>query len=327
VNYRRLAVGAIAVVGAGLLTFCMGPTSRADAPSGASAEALLAAVRAGCEAARSEVSTRVGTITIRESSWEGDRERLVTETTYQVVTDGAREKVSEAITYLVNDAVPPDPTLAVNVAGTTTTKQVASDGERFTVYRPGAKSAIVCGLDSALASDARSIRQTIEEVSPGVPDLNRAPASPRYVRRGPVIVGREEVRGEDCVVVEVCDVRVDANGDEISSYQRFWIAPQQGFVALKAEAGSRGGRYGEGVVFAQTEAEATQYPDGTWGLGRLRAQQYSLEGPPNLETQIVVTMADDYRLNAPVTEEMLKVQLPSGTKVYNELIEAEYTVP
>jgi len=46
-----------------------------------------------------------------------------------------------------------------------------------------------------------------------------------------------------------------------------------------------------------------------------------------LKMETVVTVADDYQLNAPVTEEMLKVQLPSGTKVYNELIDAHYTVP
>ena len=59
------------------------------------------------------------------------------------------------------------------------------------------------------------------------------------------------------------------------------------------------------------------------------ARQYRLDQLDTRELKIetVVTVADDYQLNAPVTEEMLRVQLPSGTKVYNELIDAHYTVP
>ncbi|NIN68571.1 MAG: hypothetical protein GTO63_28475, partial [Anaerolineae bacterium] len=149
-----------------------------------------------------------------------------------------------------------------------------------------------------------------------MPDLGWEMSSPRYTRREPTVVGREVVDGEECVVVELTHLWVNADGQEITWYHRYWIAPDMGFTALKGEDGYRGGRYGDGVVSEETEAEARQYSDGVWGLSRIWAQQYRLDesGIPHLEIETVVSVVDDYQLNAPVTEEMLTIALPSGTK-------------
>jgi len=83
------------------------------------------------------------------------------------------------------------------------------------------------------------------------------------------------------------------------------------------------------VVSVEIEAEARQYASGLWGVSRMWARQYRLDqlDTRELKMEVVVTVADDYQLNAPVTEEMLTIHLPSGTSVNNELIDVQYTVP
>jgi len=302
-----------------------GPTAGIAKDNGS----LLAAVRLGCETARSRISTRVGAISMHESFWKGDEKWLETETVYRVVSEGTKVKVTADKTYIRNETTTTDPGAVPIAPGTVMTTQLAFDGEKVVEYWPSENRAAIADPGSAIGSKLTPIRGTIEEISPGVPDLAKEMPSPRYTKRGPAVVGREVVDGEDCVIVELAHVRVDSDGQEIAWYHRYWIAPDMGFTALKAEFGYRGGRYGDGVVMVETEAEPRQYSNGLWGVSRIWAQRYRLDESDtrDLEIETVVTVADDYQLNAPVTEEMLKVQLPSGTKVYNELLDASYVVP
>ena len=317
-----------------LLLVCGVPAKADDSagPTAGIAEdngSLLAAVRLGCETARSRISTRVGAISMRESFWKGDEKWLETETVYRVVSEGTKVRVTADTTYIRNDWTTTDPGGVPIAPGTVMSKQLAFDGEKVVEYWPAENRAAIAGPESAIGSELRSITRIIEETFPGAPDLDMEMPAPRYTTRGPAVVGREVVDGEECVVVELVHVRVNSDGQEISWYHRYWIAPDMGFTALKAEFGYRGGRYGDGVVMVETEAEPRQYSNGLWGLSRIRARRYRLDESDtrDLEIETVVTVADDYQLNAPVTDEMLTIKLPSGTKVYNELIDAEYTVP
>jgi len=267
---------------------------------------------------------------MHESFWKGDKKWLETETLYGVVYDGTKLKITVDTTYIRNDTTTTDPGGTPIPPGTVMSKQLAFDGEKVVEYWPSENRATIADLDSVIGSQLTSIRGTIEGISPGVPDLlGWQTFSPRYTRRDPAVVGRELLDGEECIVVEVTHLWTNADGQEITWYHRYWIAPHMGFTALQAEHGYRGGRYGDGVVSVQKQAEARQYSDGLWGLSRIWSQQYSLNESaiPHLDSETVVTVADDYQLNAPVTDEMLTIHLPSGTKVYNELIDAEYTVP
>ena len=302
-----------------------GPTAGIAEDSGS----LLAAVRLGCETARSRISTRVGAITVHDSFWKGDKKWLETETVYGVVSEGTKVRATTDKTYIRNETTTTDPGGVPIAPGTVMTTQLAFDGEKVVEYWPAENRAAIAGPESAIGSELKLITATIEDILPGVPDLDMEIPSPRYTTRGPSVVGREVVDGEDCVVVELAHVRVDSDGQEIAWYHRYWIAPDMGFIALKTEVGHRGGWFGDGMVSVERKAEPRQYSNGLWGVSRIWAQRYRLDesGTRDLEIETVVTVADDYQLNAPVTEEMLKVQLPSGTKVYNELIDAHYTVP
>jgi len=322
-----LVVGvSIAAVAAGSLVL-RGDTF--EPVEGAEAQALLDAVRTGCETARSRISTRVGAISMRESFWKGDEKWLETETVYRVASEGAKVKMTVDETYIRNETTTTDPGGVPIAPGTVMSKQLAFDGEKVVEYWPAEKRATVAGPESAIGSELRSITRIIEETFPGAPDLDMEMPAPRYTTRGPAVVGREVVDGEECVVVELVHVRVNSDGQEISWYHRYWIAPDMGFTALKAEDGYRGGRYGDGVVSVEIEAEARQYASGLWGVSRMWARQYRLgqSDTRELKMETVVTVADDYQLNAPVTDDMLALRLPSGTRVKNELIDSEYTVP
>ena len=81
---------------------------------------------------------------------------------------------------------------------------------------------------------------------------------------------------------------------------------------------------------ARFDIDTVPCGDGLWRISSWRQDQYTMSpstGEPYLSARSTVTYSDDYQLNAPVTEEMLTIDLPSGTRVHDEVIDAYYTVP
>ena len=86
----------------------------------------------------------------------------------------------------------------------------------------------------------------------------------------------------------------------------------------------------ESVLMARFDIDTVPCGDGLWRISCWRQDQYTMSpstGEPYLSARSTVTYSDDYQLNAPVTEEMLTIDLPSGTRVNDEVIDVHYTVP
>jgi len=295
------------------------------------AEELLEVVLVGCETAASAVSTSAGKVTVHQWYWRPSGEVLETDSVYTIVCGGDRLKIVKEVSYMENQVTPrePNPDFRPFGPGTVLRQQVAYDGEKVTSYDPAQRRAVIAGPDSAIGDELRSMKLAVYAPGHGVPDLDPGSSSPGHTMSGPYVVGREVVNGDECIVVEFVATRTDAHGDEMKHYKRTWINPQRGFTISKSEGSHRGGVFGEGVLLSQLEVDTRQYSDSLWGISAARHEVYALDdsGRRYLQLRTITTFAEDYKLNAPVTEEMLAIELPSGTAVYNELIDAEYTVP
>jgi len=291
---------------------------------------LMATVLLGCRSAASAVSTSVGKVHLHEWYWRSNGELLETEAVYSVASSGDRFKVAAEVTYLRNDLTMPgsDPGLRAIPPQTVVKQELSYDGERVISYTPAQNRAVIADTDSSVGRDLRQIRLKVLSPGLGVPTLAAASPLPDYTRTGPYVLRREVVDGEECIVVEFVDARPDARGGEVKFYSTSWINPQRGFTLSRGESRAQGGPYGEGTLLAQAEVETRQCGGGLWGISEVEREQYALDssGRRYLQSRTITTFDPGYRLNAPVTKDMLTVKLPPGTKVHNELLDEQYTV-
>ena len=319
----------VAIAALVALTTFIAATGAATAgiePVGAEeAKDLLAAVRLASDAAAARVSTSAGQVRVHEWMWKATGELLETETVYDVASAGEKFKASVTTTYLTNEWA----SAGFNAPGTAHREELAYDGEKVTSYDPNRNWAEISGLDSDAGRQLRGLKAVVMSPGHGVPRLEQVKLPPGYEWNERRVLGREVVDGEECIAYESSHTAPGSDGAEVTYYNVMWLSPQREFTLSKSEHGIRGGRYGEGFVLAQGEVETRQYADGLWGVREVRMEEHRLDdsGKRYRNRYAVTTLADDYRLNGPVSEEMLTIQLPSGTKVYNTLIDAGYTVP
>jgi hypothetical protein len=268
-------------------------------------------------------------VTVHEWNWRDNGDLLETETTYTVASKGEKFRAAVETKYLTNQYPPPEPGLPVNTPGTVQRTVIGYDGERVTMDKPDLRYAEISGADSQAGRTLRSVKAMA--VSPGiaVPRFEEVLSTLDNPNPGPYVLGRQAVNGEDCLVIESVRTTATANGTQ-AMYFRFWVAPQKGFSVVKEECEARGGAFSkEGAVIERAECQVRQYGDGLWGVNQVQQEEYRVDnsGKLYLSARRVTTFSEDYALNAPVTDEMLAVALPSGTSVINELIDSEYTVP
>lgn len=294
------------------------------------AQDLLGAVLLGCGEARSRVSSGVGSMTEYEWRLDGDRKLLEVEKEHLVVFSGDRCRVRTDTVLLTNDrALPDEPHMVPVPLGIVRTEESAYDGESLVMYSREQESATIA---EGPGSNLDWLRFLVKMMAAGGPDPARAALGPpTHERRGPVVKGRQVADGVECVVVETVYAHTPEVGDGVWLADTFWISPEMGFAAVRMETRYFGGKFGaEGMLATAVTAQPRQCDSGDWRLSRMEAEQYALDaesGGTYLRSRTLVALADGFQINVPVTEAQLSIKLPSGTKVYNELIDAEYTVP
>jgi hypothetical protein len=129
------------------------------------------------------------------------------------------------------------------------------------------------------------------------------------------IVGREEVDGHECVVVEFSSP---------ISRVRVWVDVARGFAVRKLlvwylpEAG-------EAVLMREEEAALKQYTEGLWGPARYTRVDYRPDG--TIEKKVYGTYDPGFEINVPISEEDLAFTLPPGMKVLDERAHTSDTAP
>jgi len=62
-----------------------------------------------------------------------------------------------------------------------------------------------------------------------------------------------------------------------------------------------------------------------WGPAQFTLTDYGADGLANKMTTL--TYGADFQINVPISEDELTLKLPSGVSVYDEVLDATYTVP
>ena len=321
-RYAWIGVSAMLVL-AGYYAVAVGSAGGIQPVAPKEAADLLAAVRLGCDTATASVSTSAGVVTVHEWHWRDNGQVLETETTYTVASKGERFKAAVETKYLTNEWS------SYNTPGTIQKTVLGYDGETVTRYGPARSYAEISGIDSQIGRELRNVKLMAVSPGIGVPRFEGMPPTSDNPNPGPYVLGRQTLNGEDCVVVESSYSTPTEKGTQ-TMYVRFWLALQKGFSVVKSEGEARGGMFPEkGVLVDQGEAQLREYAGGLWGVSQVQQEAYMVDssGRLYLKTRTITSFPKDYAINRSVTDEMLAVTLPSGTKVHNELIDTEYTVP
>ena len=292
-------------------------------------QALLNAVRTGCEAAASAVQSGVGVITIHDTMWQENGARRDTEATYQLVQRGERVRVRFETRTIADEWDAPDLNEGGRVTSSASRWSLGSDGEAITYYEPESKRATVGDRSSAFARLLESALTITHAPGHAIPASVFDPDEWSEWASPPHVLGRETVNGEECVVVQVTRERVLDTGTYARTY-KYWIDPSRGFGLVRFENHLREAPSEESILMARFDIDTVPCGDGLWRISCWRQDGYSISrdtGNRYLSSRSTVTYSDDYQLNAPVTEEMLTIALPSGTRVHDEGIDAHYTVP
>lgn len=129
------------------------------------------------------------------------------------------------------------------------------------------------------------------------------------------IVGREEVDGHECVVVEFSSP---------ISRVKVWVDMAKGFAVRKLRVWYLP-EAGEAVLMREEEVDLKQYAEGLWGAARYTRVDYRPDG--TIEKKVYGTYDPGFEINVPISEEDLRLTLPPGMKVLNERSRTSDTAP
>ena len=255
-----------------------------------------------------------------------------TETAYQVVFLGERFKLTAEEKFIKNLPAEPLPTDAVLISpGSTLTRQVAFDGEKVTRFTPQSNEATVGDRRTSFGRiGMQDFENRVSVIGDGLlnPETWTKLGPPHYIRSAPRIVGRENIEGDDCVVLEMTLTRQADPGQGIVHTFWFWVNPAKGFTVPRKCNWIKGGTYPEKTLLSETEVAVRQYADGLWGPAKETVTGHRLNSTSGeyFKDQYYVTTYDaDLQINAPVSDSELTLTLPSGTTVTNELLQETYT--
>jgi len=295
-------------------------------------EGLLAALSEACANAVSSIRSGSGHATTYLWTKRGDGGELETEARNDLKFRGDRFLLREAVEYLTND---PAPDRESSEAPPPTMRNTTSsyDLEKVTIleqYDSLPAHATICDPTRGRGRD----RINLYKVFAGVVGHGVGHLVPRPEDLPPIIevtsakiAGRETVNGDECIMVDIVMTLhlPEPEKDTITSTVRKWVDVDKGYTIVRARSWKEGNVYGVKTLVLESSTTVRQYGDEVWGPDTYTSQDYDLEG--ELRQKLVITYDPDFKLNVPVSDSELSFTLPSGTRVDNKLIDAQYTVP
>lgn len=298
--------------------------------------AELQAVVQGCQNAVAAIKSGFGKFTEHYSLTRNGVVLLETSSECVLAFKGERYRLTRKVTYLQNNAAPPAasvPHLAPIKPGTKIEDEIAFDGSQVTFYQPRKKTASISGTGSRgyAYNEHLKSRSSASLIGHGLFVIdwpNKQAESETLLSEKTRVIGREPVDGDECVIVERSFHLVLSDGKPATRTFLYWVSPAKGFAIPKAQRWFEGGRYGSNTLIREETAELKDYGSGVWGPAVWRMSQYELLADGTKQTrQVTITYAPDFRLNLAMGEDRLSLRLPSGTKVRNETLDLDYTVP
>ena len=293
-------------------------------------EDVLAALSEGCANAVSSIRSGSGHAKTYFWTRRGDGGVLETEAENDLKFEGDRFLLREKVKYLTVDPVPgkeasepPPPTMRNTTS--------SYDLEKVTIleqYDTLPARATICDPTRGRGRDQLNLYKVFAGIlGHGVGHLVPRPEDlpPSVQVTSAKIVGRETINGDECIVVDVVMTVHLPDEDTVIQTNREWVNIDKGYAIVRVRSWKEGNVYGVKTLVLESSTTVRQYGDGVWGLDTYTLQEYNLEG--EVRQNLVITYDPDFKLNVPVSDSELSLTLPSGTKVHDELIDAQYTVP
>ena len=290
---------------------------------------------AGMQNAALSVTSGRGGVTVRDWMLKNDGNVLEVETVHQVVWQGQAFRETVTTTYITNDA-PPDSEGLMATPGTVIIREIAYDGTQVTEYNSERGEAVIgspvsCGTHGAYASYIADA--SIRGHGLTVPRSTSDPV-PSYVRSttGFQVVGTEIIDGDECVMLESTSIFDPPSGssDPITNTHRMWVNPNKGYTVPRVRDWAQGGGLSQKTLMYEVDVQMRTYGGNLWGPAGFTRIQYKTDpatGQRIRSLQSTVTFNQCYQVNPTVDPGELVLQLPSGTKVHNEIIGGDYTIP
>jgi beta-lactamase regulating signal transducer with metallopeptidase domain/protocatechuate 3,4-dioxygenase beta subunit len=128
------------------------------------------------------------------------------------------------------------------------------------------------------------------------------------------IVGREVLDGRDCIVVEYTfPIPENMAGAYMKVTQ--WIDVDRGFAVPKSLAWYASGSEADPILLQEQVVELKQYGNELWVPAKFTRVVYRPDG--TFEKRIIGTYDPDFQINVPISEDDLRLTLPSGMRVYD----------
>lgn len=325
----------LVLISAALIIGCLLWTSENVFCRESSREDLLSIVQAGVDEAHSAVKSGKGDITVRLSRKKNTGGDLEIEKKYSIAFSGRKFRLSAQDRYVKNDPpdgyVPAGPRHRLVAPGEVRVTELAYDSETVTRLIPNEKLATIGDANSPVGTSELSKY----EMYVGILGLGGRTAvlNAQYPsltsRIGPQVVGREYINGDECIIVERVDTLTLQNGEERKITLREWVNPGKGFTTPRIRVWWNDAN-SQMVLQTAIDAELREYGNGLWGASKLTQTEYRIDpktGQSYVSSQMVTTYDPDFQLNVPVQDADLTMSLPTGTRVYNEVLNTEYVVP
>jgi len=293
-------------------------------------EDLLTALSEGCANAASAI--RSGRGHVRTYFWrkKGDDDVLETETESYLTFKGEQFLLREETKYLTVPVTPnrdpsePPPPTVVNVTASYDLERVTivTQSDSLPTHATITDSTRVSGI-----GQLNVYKTFIAVLGHGVDYLVPRPEDlpPVAEVTSAKIVGRETIEGDECIVVDVAVTVSVPGGDNAVSTVRKWVDLDKGYTIVRTRIWQEREVDAARTLISESSTTVRQYGDDVWGPDTFTWQQYDLEG--DVTHRGTTAYGPDFQLNVPVSDNELALALPSGTKVYNELIDVQYTVP
>jgi len=112
--------------------------------------------------------------------------------------------------------------------------------------------------------------------------------------------------------------------EELYAKLRLWVNTDKGYTIPKFQAWRVSNINGE-VLTKEELYDMKEYGEDLWGPAKCTRYEYALDG--TIKRRIAITWGSDFQINVPMSEDELKLTLPTGTEVFDEALGDLYTVP
>jgi len=320
----RLFLGIIIAGSALVVSLCLALTQSAGNPAnGASSGDLLPIVVQGLREAACSIRSGMGNVTV--TNYKKTSEGVVeTNISYRVAFLRDKFRYRGECTYNKNETCPDGPykTGAIHV------REAAYDGNRAVRYDHTYRSAVISTTPDSPQKAAWEFN--FRWPCRGTLDLDVGSID-KMIEDGLHVARREVLNGHECIVLEISKVSLSGKDNTpIAGIWQYWVDTQAGYTITKSQWYASGGIWGEKSLRAEWQMQARDYGSGFWVPVEYSETYYTIDSvtsQPSIAMRKIVTYDTDFRFNVEIRNEDLAIELPSGTHVRDEVVNAEYTIP